>query len=85
MRGAEAGRRLSLGSGTVLLGNGLNGAPGLDLSFLEANAARRMAARQAQVHIANGSITLRDLGSPGGTFVDRKACGIVEAKPEGKK
>ena len=72
VRGAEAGRRFALAGGTVLLGNALNGAPGIDLADQEANSPRKMAARQAQIHVANGSLSLRDLGSPGGTFVDRR-------------
>ena len=31
-----------------------------------------MAARQAQIHVANEMVSLRDLNSPGGTFVDRR-------------
>jgi len=72
VRGAGVGRRFALAGGTVVLGNALDGVPGIDLSPLEATSPRKMAGRQAQIHVVNGSLSLRDLGSPGGTFVDRR-------------
>ena len=72
VRGADAGHRFALAGGIVVLGNALDGAPGIDLSAMEATSPRKMAGRQAQIHVLNGSILLRDLGSPGGTFVDRR-------------
>ena len=72
VRGADAGKRYALADGTVLLGNSLRGEPGIDLATQELNSPRKMAARQAEIHVANGSLSLRDLGSPGGTFVDRR-------------
>ena len=72
IRGADAGKRYALADGTVLLGNSLRGESGIDLASQEVNSPRKMAARQAQIHVANGTLSLRDLGSPGGTFVDRR-------------
>ena len=72
VRGADAGKKFALADGTVLLGNSLRGEPGIDLASQEVNSPRKMAARQAQIYVMNGSLTLRDLGSPGGTFVDRR-------------
>ncbi|MDB5353239.1 MAG: hypothetical protein JWN86_4486 [Planctomycetota bacterium] len=72
VRGPDAGRSYALGSGAVVLGNALDGEPGIDLSDQERTAPRKMAARQARIDITNGSATLRDLDSPGGTFVNRQ-------------
>ncbi len=72
VRGTDTGRRLPLARGVVLLGNALGGNPGLDLATLEGNSLRKMAARHAQIEVQNGSLSLRDLNSPGGTFVDRR-------------
>ena len=72
VRGPDAGRRYALGSGTVILGNALDGEPGIDLSDQETTAPRKMAAKQARIDVANGFLTLRDLNSPGGTFINRQ-------------
>ncbi len=69
VRGADAGKKFALADGTILLGNSLRGEPGIDLASQELNSPRKMAARQAQVRLADGSLSLRDLDSPGGTFV----------------
>jgi hypothetical protein len=72
VRGADSGRRFPLGQGAVLLGNALDGSPGIDLSSLENTSPRKMAGKHARIDVSNGSLSLRDLNSPGGTFVDRR-------------
>src|SRR4051794_25077897 len=81
VRGPDAGRRYTLGAGAVVLGNALNGEPGIDLSDQERASPRRMAARQAKVEVTYGSVTLRDLDSPGGTFVNRQRVLPGEGRP----
>ncbi len=70
VRGREVGRILALTVGENVLGNGLNGSPGLDLRDQEAGSPRRMAARQAVIEANGAELSIRDLDSPGGTFVN---------------
>jgi pSer/pThr/pTyr-binding forkhead associated (FHA) protein len=72
VRGREAGRVYALGRGETILGNALDGGPGLDLAHQEGDSPRRMAARQAQLDLSPKGLTVRDLDSPGGTFVNRQ-------------
>ncbi len=72
VKGKEPGRLYALEAGENVLGNALNGSPGIELADQEANSPRRMAARQAQIEPSNGTLTIRDLRSPGGTFVNRE-------------
>jgi hypothetical protein len=72
VRGKEAGRVYALPRGQTVLGNALNGAPGLDLAHQEGSSPRRMDARQAVLDWTGASLTLRDLDSLGGTFVNRQ-------------
>jgi hypothetical protein len=72
VRGREVGRVFALGPGRNVLGNALNGEPGIDLGPQEGTSPRRMAPRQAVVELTSGGISLRDLESPGGTFLNRQ-------------
>ena len=81
VRGAEVGRVFPLGVGAALLGNGLNGEPGIDLAPQEASTPRKMAPRQAKLESAGSSLTLLDLDSPGGTFVNRQRVLPGQARP----
>ena len=63
---------LLLGPGETPLGNALNGQKGLDLREQEGSSPRRMAPRHASVECIQEEITIRDLDSPGGTFVNRQ-------------
>ncbi len=84
VRGREAGRRYALpaGWGEVVLGNAPGVGPTIDLSDQEANSPRRMAARQARLERAAGDrLALRDLGSPGGTFVNQQRITPGEPRP----
>src|SRR4051812_23578978 len=83
-RGPDAGRRYALGRGAVVLGNALGGEPGIDLSELERGSPRKMAARQARIEVADGSLSIRDLDSPGGSFVNRQRLLAGAARPLGE-
>jgi hypothetical protein len=72
VRGKEAGRRFPLNGGSIVLGNALGGERGIDLAEQEGTAPRRMAAKQAQIECTAHGPMLRDLDSPGGTFVNRQ-------------
>ena len=73
VRGKDAGRTYALnGGGDVVLGNALGGSPGIDLADQEGSSPKRMAARQARVEFTAKGPVLRDLDSPGGTFVNRQ-------------
>jgi hypothetical protein len=81
VRGRDTGKRFALKSGVTVLGNALGGDAGIDLSEQEGTAPRKMAARQAAVEMANGAVILRDLDSPGGTFVNRQRVLAGQARP----
>lgn len=72
VRGREVGRVFPVAPGPVVLGNAPGPAKGIDLSSQETGSARRMAAEQARLEHANGSVKMVDLESPGGTFVNRQ-------------
>ena len=72
VRGREVGRRYPLEAGELFLGNALAGARGVNLADQETNSPRRMAGRQASLAAAAEGLTIRDLESPGGTFVNRQ-------------
>jgi len=65
VRGREVGRVYALRDGPNVLGNALNGEPGVDLGAEEGNSPRRMAPRQALVECSAGALLLRDLDSAG--------------------
>jgi hypothetical protein len=72
VRGRDVGRVFEVVGSEVELGNGLDGGGGLDLREQEAGSARRMAARQASLEAKGPDLIIRDLESPGGTFVNRQ-------------
>ncbi len=72
VRRRDVGMVFELPGGEVILGSGLDGSRGLDLRDQEAGSPRRMAARQATVETQGADIVIRDLDSPGGTFVNRQ-------------
>jgi hypothetical protein len=72
VRGRDVGRVYNLQVAETILGNSLNGEPGLDLREQEAGSPQRMAARQAAVVVTGQELAIRDLDSPGGTFVNRQ-------------
>jgi hypothetical protein len=80
VRGRESGKVYSLAAGETVLGNALDGSRGIDLSHQEGEGPRRMAARQAQLDCSPQGLLLRDLDSPGGTFVNRQRILAGQAK-----
>lgn len=72
VRGLNVGRLFALKPGPNILGNASAPHPNIDLSSQETNSPRKMSANHAQIEVANGALSLRDLDSPGGTFVNRQ-------------
>lgn len=72
VRGRELGRRYPLDPGELVIGNLLAGARGIDLADQETSSTRRMAGRHASLTASGEGLTIRDLESPGGTFVNRQ-------------
>lgn len=81
VRGRDVGRVFELRGGETVLGNGLDGDGGLDLRDQETSPTRRMAARQAVLEIRGSDLVIRDLESPGGTFVNRQRLLAGQARP----
>ncbi|WP_337174750.1 FHA domain-containing protein [Paludisphaera sp.] len=71
-RGREPGRRYPLDRGETTIGNAPWTKAHLSLGDQEGDTPRRMAARQAVVANAGERLAIRDLDSPGGTFVNRQ-------------
>jgi len=72
VRGREIGKALALDGPAIVLGNAIDGAPGIDLRDQEGASPRRMAGRQAMIEATKDGLSIRDLDSPGGTFVNRR-------------
>ncbi len=73
VRGRDVGRVFALIGGESVLGNA-PGDPrrGVDLSGQEGDSPRRMAGRHAALEADGRGLAVRDLESPGGTFVNRR-------------
>jgi FHA domain len=72
VRGRQAGTVYRLRPGETVIGNALDGQPGVDLKDQEGSSPRRMAGRHAAIVSTGGELVIRDLESPGGTFVNRQ-------------
>jgi hypothetical protein len=72
VRGRYAGRVYELDHGEIVIGNALDGQPGVDLKDQEGESPRRMAGRHAAIVSTAKDLVIRDLESPGGTFVNRQ-------------
>jgi hypothetical protein len=72
VRGTKLGHAYAVAAGETIVGNAVEGGRGLDLTEQEVGASRRMAARHAAITSAGQDLTIRDLESPGGTFVNRQ-------------
>lgn len=68
----DLGRVYALNGNAVVLGNDPGPEPSINLADQEENSPRRMAAQQARIDRRDGAIVLRDAGSPGGTFINRR-------------
>ena len=82
VRGKDAGRIFALSTGEVVLGNAPGDRGGIDLATQEGEGSRRrMAARHASLECSTGGLAVRDLESPGGTFVNRQRILPGQARP----
>lgn len=81
VRGKAAGRAYPLRAGEVVLGNAPGNGTAIDLADQEGNAPKRMAARQAAIECSKSGVLVRDLDSPGGTFVNRQRLLAGQARP----
>jgi len=81
IRGRNVGRRYQVNTGETTMGNALAGAPGFDLADQEPNSPRRMAGRHACLTAAGEALSIRDLESPGGTFVNRQRLLAGQVRP----
>lgn len=72
VKGRQTGRSYALKGAETILGNALAGRPGIDLADQEGDSPRRMAAQQAAIAASPTGLVVRDLDSPGGTFVNRQ-------------
>ncbi len=71
-RGREPGRRYTLDRGETAVGNAPWAPAFLSLADQEGDSPRRMAPRQAVILLDGDRLSIRDLESPGGTFVNRQ-------------
>ncbi len=81
VRGRDVGRRYQVGTGETPIGNALAGGPGFDLAEQESSSPRRMAGRHACLMAAGEALSIRDLESPGGTFVNRQRLLAGQVRP----
>ena len=72
VRGRVIGHQYALDPGETVVGNALKGARGLDLADQEGSSPRKMAGRHAALTSTTQELTVRDLDSPGGTFVNQQ-------------
>ena len=72
VRGRTVAHQYVLDVGETIVGNDLGGAHGLDLAEQEGNSPRKMAARHATITSTTKDLMVRDLDSPGGTFVNQQ-------------
>ena len=72
VRGRDVGRRYALGAGETTIGNEPAANSHVDLADQEGASPRRMSGRQACLVATTESLIVRDLESPGGTFVNRQ-------------
>ena len=84
VRGQEVGRVFAVRAGANVLGSGLAGAAGIDLAAQEGASPRKMAANQAKLECSATGLSLLDLDSPGGTFVNRQRLLPGQTRPLGE-
>ena len=80
VRGRDVGKRFVVPQGEVVLGNAAGST--FDLGGQEPEQSpRRMAARHASLQAENGTLSILDLESPGGTFVNRQRILNGQSRP----
>jgi hypothetical protein len=72
VRGRAVGRLYRLNPGETTLGQASGDHLALDLSDQEGTSPRRMEPRHATINLVASELTIRDLDTPGGTFVNRQ-------------
>jgi FHA domain len=72
VRGRVVGQHYALDSGETIVGNSIKGEHGLDLVDQEGSSPRKMAGRHAALTCNGQELTIRDLETPGGTFVNQQ-------------
>jgi hypothetical protein len=72
VRGRDVGRSYALQPGETIMGNAKNGDCGLDLLDQEGSSRRKMSARHAALESNKEELSIKDLDSPGGTFVNQQ-------------
>ena len=72
VRGRVVGQHYALESGETIVGNAIKGEHGLDLIDQEGSSPRKMAGRHAALTCTGQELTIRDLETPGGTFVNQQ-------------
>jgi len=72
VRGRSVGQRYAFPAEGFVVGNAPGGGPAINLEEQEGASPRRMAGRQIEVKARGGQVEVRDLDSPGGTFVNRR-------------
>jgi hypothetical protein len=72
VRGRAVSHQYVLDFGETIVGNDPGEANGLDLAEQEGNSPRKMAARHVSITSTIKELTIRDLDSPGGTFVNQQ-------------
>jgi len=81
VRGRDPGRVFSLAGSEVVLGNEPGDRNALNFADQEGNSPRKMAGRHAALDRSPGGLSIRDLESPGGTFVNRRRVLPGRAEP----
>ena len=71
----------ALEGGEIVLGNVLHGNDGNQPGGAKGSSPKRMAAKQAKIDRGNGMLLLRDLDSPGGTFLNTSRLLAGETRP----
>ena len=71
-RGQNVGRVFALRHGEIVLGSAPGEPSSINLADQEGSSPRRMAPRQAELSVTPIGLMIRDLDSPGGSFVNRQ-------------
>ena len=81
VRGKTIGQLYFLLGRETVLGSNLNGEAGIELGDQEGDSPRKMAPRQALIASIDELYSIRDLDSPGGTFINRQRLLPDQSRP----